>query len=751
MQINKDYQIHPSLEEEKVPHLKDYWKVVLARKWILISAFLITVICTTVYVLVQEPIYRATCRLEIHPSTVDPNEFKASWNPTDPRYGGQFLQQAILESEYKNILSNRVIENVFIKLELYDRPEFKNCSEPEQILKNLFNVSPLPEPSLLVDIHFDWKDADTAEQILRCLMEEYQSDFEQRIQGVDKENLDDAQEMRIKLLEEMEKKNKEKLNFEVEHNFFSLDQAKLKTSPKYDALRKNYEAALDDLAKAECRFKNVDNIGNPDDEMESSLDQMPEILENKTIQDLELDKIRAQNELSNLIEKFGTNHQLVKSAKTKLGQIETGIKLQIKSIYMGAVAKLHRARAVKDRIERELGAEEEKLSENRTLLNEYEKLSNDYKHTQQLYNKNEDTIKELQTVLSGKGRKKNIQVINPSRASNRPVKPKKTFTVLLASVLGMMLGIGLCFFVEYLDTTIKTKDDVENILETPILGYVPPIKDAAVSTNGKGPIELSGLEKSHSLLAEAFRSIRTSLMFSKIGKGMKNILVTSPMPSEGKTLVSLNIAITLAHAGKRILLVDTDLRKPRLHKILDVSYERGLSNFMAAEEGEESIEGIIADTGIENLSFIPSGPHPPNPAEILGSSRMKEFIDDVSKMFDHVIFDTPPTVNASDSSILAQNVDGVVLVVRSFSTERDIALRARDLLRGAQVKILGTVLNNVDVPRSGYYGYGSYYYYYYHPYYSYYSDDKTKTVRKRKRRRSSKKRRSHKEKTPVAS
>ena len=181
--------------------------------------------------------------------------------------------------------------------------------------------------------------------------------------------------------------------------------------------------------------------------------------------------------------------------------------------------------------------------------------------------------------------------------------------------------------------------------------------------------------------------------------------------------------------------MDGDLRRPRLERIFGLPSDPGLTNILAGE-GETSLDGTLLGTNVENLFLLASGPHPPNPAELLGSEKMGELAAALSERFDHVVYDSPPALSATDAAIIAQHVDGIVLVVRSFKTESELAVRARDTLKDAQANILGVVLNNADVPKSGYYGYGGYggKYYYYHPYY--YSDDKTRRVRKRRPRKS---------------
>jgi capsular exopolysaccharide synthesis family protein len=264
--------------------------------------------------------------------------------------------------------------------------------------------------------------------------------------------------------------------------------------------------------------------------------------------------------------------------------------------------------------------------------------------------------------------------------------------------------------VEYLDTTIKTREDVEKLLQVPVMGYVPPIPEPSGNGHDETPVEFTALNKPHSTVAEAFRSIRTALTFSDAGRGLKTLLMTSSIPSEGKTLVSINLAMALAKTGKRVLIVDGDMRKPRLTRILNPASRHGLSSLLI-NAPDVTLETAVMDMGIENLYALPSGPIPPNPAELLGSERLGELIEEMGRHYDHILFDTPPVVHATDAAVLCQRVQGALLVVRAFSTQRDLVVRAKDIIHGARGRLVGTILNSVDMPDSGHYGYGAYYYY----------------------------------------
>ncbi|MCP4620521.1 MAG: polysaccharide biosynthesis tyrosine autokinase, partial [Bradyrhizobium sp.] len=339
-------------------------------------------------------------------------------------------------------------------------------------------------------------------------------------------------------------------------------------------------------------------------------------------------------------------------------------------------------------------------------------------------------------ALASGGENESIHVITRPWTQPRPVRPRKKLTVATAGVLGIIFGVALCFFLEYLDTTVKTKEDAERLLRAPVIGFVPALHEDdydAEEGETETPPELMALAHPRSAVAEAFRSIRTALAFSSVdGDDLRHLLVTSASPSEGKTLVSVNIAQTLAQAGKRVLLVDADMRKPRVHKVFGIPSRPGLSNLLANKgAGDINVLARPAE-GIDGLRVMPAGPLPPNPAELLGSAHMRELLQEMSDHFDTVIFDTPPAAHVTDAIVLSQYVHGVVLVVRCFTTQREMARRSRDLIAQAHGRLLGVVLNNVDVPRGAYssYYYRQYYYYYYGE-----GDHRKKRGRRSKQRR----------------
>jgi len=260
---------------------------------------------------------------------------------------------------------------------------------------------------------------------------------------------------------------------------------------------------------------------------------------------------------------------------------------------------------------------------------------------------------------------------------------------------------------------VKTPEDVEQQIRLPSFGMVPEISNGRRRRLEKGasyPVELITYGHPKSMLSEAYRSIRTSILLSFSEKPPKKIAITSPNPAEGKTTTAINTAIALSQMGVQVLLIDADMRKPKIHKIFNHENGQGLSNFLS---GHGDLESIVKMSEIPNLFYIPSGPIPPNPSELLGSNLFKNMMESLEARFDHIILDSPPVLGFADAIILSTSVNGVIVTVLAGKTPRETLQRTKEVLQQVNTKILGVVINRVDIRRSDY----GYYYYRYHSYY----------------------------------
>nr|NIW80854.1 polysaccharide biosynthesis tyrosine autokinase [Calditrichia bacterium] len=335
-----------------------------------------------------------------------------------------------------------------------------------------------------------------------------------------------------------------------------------------------------------------------------------------------------------------------------------------------------------------------------------------------------------ETKIAEARQKSAIRILDEAIEPRAPISPKKRLNLLLGALIGLGLGVGLTFLIEFFDDSIKNPEELER-MGFPILAIIPQIAPRELksrkrfSTNGNNG-DLTNTESIEARLvthldpkspvSEAYRTLRTNIQFQKMKNRDQTILVTSSAPKEGKSTTIANVAITMAQMGSKTLLVDTDLRRPVIHSIFNLKKDKGITNYLI---GKLTFEEVVKPTFIENLFCVTSGPLPPNPSEMLSSGQMDEFIRTAQENFDLVLFDSPPIIAVTDAAILGSKVDGTLLVIRAHQTQKEAVQRAKTLMDNVQAGILGCLLNSVNIDRA----YGSYYYYYYYHYYSYYGHD----------------------------
>lgn len=301
----------------------------------------------------------------------------------------------------------------------------------------------------------------------------------------------------------------------------------------------------------------------------------------------------------------------------------------------------------------------------------------------------------------------NVSIQDFAKVPIKPDRPKKKLNVLLAILVGMFGGICVAFFFEYLDDVVREYDDLERIVQWPLLGGIPRIKSFGGRLTEFKKDKFAYL-KPKEPASEAYRCVRTSLFFASTQENpLKTMFVTSPGPQEGKTTTLCNLGIVIAQTGKKVLLVDADMRKPRIHGVFKRKNTKGLSNFLSMQA---NFDDLVEITGIENVSFISAGTTPPNPSELLSSERIKEFIDIATKKFDIILFDTPPAAVVTDAIILSRVVDGAIMIVKSGKTSKRVLPRIYKLFQDSNAKVIGAILNHISPATSNYYHYSSYYY-----------------------------------------
>jgi capsular exopolysaccharide synthesis family protein len=444
---------------------------------------------------------------------------------------------------------------------------------------------------------------------------------------------------------------------------------------------------------------------------ELNFDSISSILENELIMNLKQAYIQLEAQYMRLSETYKPEYPEMVRVKQQMQTIQKRIDAEMRRIIAG----------IKNNYESSLRKEallRQAFTQQKARVQQMNEKAIQYN----ILKREADTNKELYTGLLQRMKEagvsagimaSNIQVVDQAEIPTKPSKPNKGLNLLLAAVVGLFLGVGIAFFFEYLDNTIKTPEDVEQLVRLPSFGMVPEIsheRRRRLESGSSYPVELITYGHPKSMLSEAYRNIRTSILLSFSEKPPKKIIITSPNPAEGKTTTVINTAIALSQTGAKVVIIDSDMRKPRIHHVFNHGNGVGLSNFLS---GSGDLESIIKKSEIPNLFYIPSGPIPPNPSELISSNLFKNMMQSLSEEFDHIILDTPPVLGFADSIILSTNVEGVILVTLSGKTPKETLQRAKEALQQVNAKILGVVINRVNIQRSDY----GYYYYRYHYYY----------------------------------
>lgn len=416
---------------------------------------------------------------------------------------------------------------------------------------------------------------------------------------------------------------------------------------------------------------------------EQNISILPQMTGKDAIENIKAEYAKLQAQLANYSERYTDEHPRMIELKAQINSLRNKIQ-GLEDVDMG----------------------------NKTM--EYRVLEREVQTNKRMYEILLTRLKEidLSSTLTGN----NISIIDRAEVPTKPIKPNLKLNMILAVIVGLVMGTGLGFFVDYLDTTIKTPFDIKETLQAHFLGAVPDIEEKDAIKKDK----ITHFEPK-SPISESYRTIRTEILQSiPPEEKLKAILITSAEPLAGKTLTLVNLGIVLVQNGSRVLLVDSDLRKPQIHRIFNLKRRDGLVEYLT---GPTDLNSIVKDTEIEDLKVVTSGEVPRNPAEIMGSGRMEEFIVEAKDKFDFILFDSPPIASVTDGVILADRVDASIQVVRSGKALVPIVLRVKEQLTHTKAKMLGVILNDLKIYH------GDYYYRYYH----YYGEEaKRRRIPKRK-------------------
>jgi capsular exopolysaccharide synthesis family protein len=724
---------YPPPQEEKEVNLRDYWKVVRKRQWIIVAFFLIVVITTAIATFTMKPIYRGTTTIQINkenPQIVDFKEIFAV-NTMDMDY---------YQTQYKVLESRSLAKRVIYSLKISEHPQFlpgpetpfqkwksnilnpiyglftssdeasdsgKHSieSERETSLINQFLAKLKIEPirnSRLVKIHFDSNYPELSTKVSNTLAASYiQQSLETRFVATQQAKewltgqLDD-------LKAKVERADEALQTFGSKHDIISLEE-------KENVIIQRLTELNEALTKAESERMAKEALYRQTQEL--NFDSLPSILENKLVMDLKQAYIQLEAQYMKLSETLKPEHPEMMKLKNQMQTIQKRIDGEIGRIIRGIRNDYESSLRKESLLRRAFEQQKSRVLEMKEKAIQYNILKREADTNKELYKGLLQRMKEA--GVSAGIMASNIQIVDQAELPTKPYKPNKRLNLLLAAVVGLFLGVGLAFFFEILDNTVKTPEDLEQLIRLPSFGMVPEISSERrrrLESGDSYPVELVTHGHPKSMLSEAYRNIRTSILLSFSEKPPKRIVISSPNPFEGKTTTAINTAIALSQTGAEVIIIDSDMRKPRIHKTFNGDNGVGLSNFLS---GNADLDSVIKKSDIPNLYYIPSGPIPPNPSELIGSKLFKSMMESLGERFAHIVLDSPPVLGFADALILTTSVDGVILVVLGGKTPRETLQRAKEVLHQVNAKILGVVINRIDIQRSDY----GYYYYRYHHYY----------------------------------
>jgi polysaccharide biosynthesis transport protein len=514
------------------------------------------------------------------------------------------------------------------------------------------------------------------------------------------------------------------VRYQREHEILGTDEKTNITTEKLDELNKEMTQAEFDRMQKEAVYRQTQS-NDPDAIAAAIISDTPVGGSGTGL----LDKLHEQQaslgiQIAELSTQFGPSYPKVQQLNNQLKEIDRQLQSEtnkavdhLKGRYLAA---LQRENMLRDSFDKQ----KQEANELNESAIQYSILKRDLDSNRTLYEGLLEKLKEA-GVTAGL-RSNNFRIIDAARVPTAPSEPNIPRNLSFALVLGLISGVGMAFLLESMDNTVRTPEQAQAISGLPSLGMIPlGSRSSSHGSSGKRlaltaskeVVETVTQVRPQSQMAESYRALRTSLLLSNLGAPPKVIMVTSARPQEGKTTTSVNTAIVLAQKGVRVLLVDADLRRPSIHKTLGMGPRSGLSNVLT---GSATVQQTVTTSPIlPNLFVMPAGTPPPNPAELLASSNMRDLIAELRQQYDHIVIDTPPTLSVTDAVVLSPRADATILVIRSGQTTKQALRRARDILMQVNAHVAGVLLNAVDLNSPDYY----YYYEYQGKYSQYYQEE----------------------------
>ncbi len=713
-------------------NVTDYTRAILKRKWLGVLIFIGVVFFTFLFTIRQPKIYEAVATIEIDLQADRVlSDVSEVYQLGDVSY---WDSKSYFETQYKIIQSHSVAKLVVDRLhldrdlvflgldKLEDEAELTErlaAADAARIVQDNLFVDPVYE-SRLVRIRYSGTDPLMAATIANAIANAYIDQNLDRKLSSTRSAINWLTEQMQDLKTRLEVSERAVYEFKQEHDILStsMDERVNIIGSQLNYLDAEYTKARTELMHAESRYDSIRRaLKQSDAENVASAD----ILSNPLIKELKVTYAKLQNDYSELLERYKDKHPKVLLVQSKLEKTRSNLRREIRIIAESLKAEFLSARSAVDQIAAELERVKGQMRNLTVKELEYNRLMREKESNQRVFEQVLLRLKEID--LSGMLKVNNIRLLDEAKTPEFAIRPRVKLNLIIGILFGLVLSLATVIILDLLDKTLKSAEDIQRFLKLPLLGIIPQVKpEPELLVGGRmNAADMYSHLRPKSSMAECIRTIRTNISFMSPGKPITKILVTSASPKEGKTTIASNLGISLSNSGLRVLVLDTDMRRPRLHKAMGMHNEYGLSNVIM---GTMTIEEAVRDSEVENLFVMTCGPIPPNPAELIGSDEFAAVVSDLASRYDRLIFDSPPVIAVTDAMVLTRLVDGVILVVKCGKTLRDVALQAKKQLMDVKARVLGSIINDLDLDNKEY---GSYYYYYYHRYGYYYGEKEEQT------------------------
>ena len=725
----------PRIEEEEI-HLRDYLDVIMRRKWVVIVTLLVTFFTVALFTFSSTPLYLATGMIKASPTSKNITSFQG----VDDSF---MKSQEYISTQVKLLQSESLLRNLITVMDLKNNEFFNGNSDSDSeggfisgikdtmgsvkaAIKDI--IRPQPDSSLsdnakqrleeqvalertlkkihdalkvtpvkdtqLIEISIESERPKLAADMVNTLMNQFmQGGMDSQLAAF--QSAETFLEKQIEAAKiKLEKSEKELNQYASLTGIISLDS-------KLNLTMRQLEEVNEALAQAITLRINRESLYRQT--LKGDSDNLPTVLNNLLMQDLKKEYSKLLSEYQKLSTVFKDEYPDVKKIKAQMADLQNRYDYEKQRIIDSIRLEYETTLENENRLRKKAELQQKLALELNDKATQYKILQREVDSNREVYNSL--LIRSKEISASAGSESGHIEIIDTARQPLHPYKPKVLRQLLLGIVLGLFGGIGLAFGLEYMDNTVKTPDEFSKRYQLPILGLIPFAEN---KSGDEYAVALTSYINPKDPLAEAIRTSMYSIELSSAESQPKSFLITSVLPDTGKSTIAANFSLSLLTLNAKVLVIETDLRKPTLHKIFDgkINNKVGLSSFLA---GIVEVDQIINKTEFDNLYFIPSGPIPPNPAELLASSRMRNFISAVGQEFDYVILDAPPFYGFAEILILSNMVDGVILVSELNKTPRDGIQYFKRAVTNVNGNILGVLVNKVHKTRSGYY-YGGYSY-----------------------------------------